>query len=56
MKIKQFGSVSVEWLVVCSLFSIVLFYPFIDGKSVALMMFEAVQTALDNSAAIVSLP
>ena len=56
MRVKQTGSVSVEWIVVCGLFSIVLFYPFIDGKSAATIMFETLQTVLDNSAAIVSLP
>lgn len=56
MRIKQTGSVSAEWVVVCSLFALALFYPFIDGKSAALLMFEAVQTALDNTSGIVSLP
>jgi len=53
---KQRGSISAEWVVICGLFVVVLFTPTIDGKSAAQHMFEAVQTALDNSAAVVSLP
>ena len=56
MNNKQIGSVSTEWLVICALFSIVLFLPVTGDKSAATVMFEAVQTALDNSASIVSLP
>lgn len=53
---KQLGSISAEWVVICGLLVAVLFTPTIDGKSAAQHMFEAVQTALDNTAAIVSLP
>lgn len=56
MKIKQNGSISTEWLVVCGLFSMVLFMPIIDDESAATKIFKAVQTALDNSSAVVSLP
>lgn len=53
---RQKGSVSAEWVVVCVFFAIVLFLPFIDGQSPAAYIFESVQTALDNSATVVSLP
>lgn len=56
MRRKQIGSMSAEWVVVIVFFSIMLFMPLMGGKSAASMIFEAVQTALDNSAAIVSFP
>jgi len=52
----QTGSVSAEWVVVCGILVVALFAPFINGESAAQIMFAAVQTALDNSAAIVSMP
>jgi len=56
MKQKQRGSVSAEWVVVCGILVAALFAPLLDGESAAQVMFAAVQTALDNSAAIVSMP
>jgi len=53
---KQLGSISAEWVAICGLLIAVLFTPMINGESAAQIMFAAVQTALDNTAAIVSMP
>lgn len=56
MKNKQRGSAITEWTLITVFFSIVLFTPYIENKSPATLLFEAIDTALNNSATIVSVP
>lgn len=56
MKKLQIGSAITEWTLITVFFSIVLFTPYIGDKSPATLLFEAIGTALNNSATIVSVP
>ena len=56
MKSRQQGSAMTEWTLITVLLSVVLFTPYIGDKSPATLLFDAIGTALNNSATIVSVP